>query len=133
MSRIAVVQSVSVSPSAAWKLVGDPSGFAAWHPAVTASPTEGDARTCHLADGAQIRERILAHDDGAMHYTYEITDGPLPVANYRSTLAVEPSAEGCVLRWTSEFEPLGPSDEIEGMLRGLYAAGLEAARAHLEA
>jgi hypothetical protein len=133
MSRIAVVQPISANPSTVWALIGNPAEFANWHPAVISSKTSDGSRTCVLPDGAEIQERILSHDDGAMRYSYAITESPLPLKDYRSTLSVEAADGGCVVRWSADFEALGPVDEVEGMIRGLYEAGLAAACNTLEA
>ena len=85
-------------------------------------------RTCVLADGATINEEITSHDDAARRYTYRITGGPLPVENYVCTLSVAESASGSAVTWESDFDvaPGAPAAEVEGMIRGVYEAGLGA-------
>jgi hypothetical protein len=60
--------------------------------------------------------------------TYSIVDGPLPVANYRSTLKLERNGdEACKAVWSGEFNASGADDEAaEAVIRGIYTSGLDA-------
>lgn len=133
MSNVTVVQPLNTTPAQAWSLIGDPATLASWHPAVADSRVEGDTRTLTLGDGALCTERIVSHDDRTMRYRYTIVDAPLPLKDYTATVEVVATENGAEARWSADFEPLGPVDEVEALVRGLYASGLEAARARLEA
>jgi uncharacterized protein YndB with AHSA1/START domain len=134
MSKVSVTQFVSRSAEKTWSLVGDPGKLAVWHPAIAQSPCspDGKSRVCTLADGGEVSEEILHVDAARRSYTYRIVQSPLPLEGYVSTLSVEPADGGCRVTWTSEFEPAGiPAGELEGMIRGLYEAGLGALEASL--
>jgi hypothetical protein len=132
VSNVSVFQVYETTPAKLWALVGAPAKFAAWHPAVALSPVQGDQRLCTLADGAVIKEQITRHSDADRSYTYRITESPLPMRGYVSTISVQPDGEGARLRWESQFEAVGaPAAEVETMIRGLYEAGLKSVAAHL--
>lgn len=130
MSTITVSRHVAARPSELWSRIGDPSALCAWHPAITESPVsaEGGAvkRTCTLANGAVIAERILEQDAAAMRYRYTITDSPLPIADYVSELRVEADGEGAKVTWSGSFEALAVPEEMDATVRGVYESGLDA-------
>lgn len=127
MSKVSVSQVFATEPAQLWGIVGDPGGFASWHPAVAQSPLSegGRVRVCSLADGAEIHEEITEHSDAQLAYTYRIVESPLPIAGYTSTIRVTGEEGGARLTWESDFDVVGaPPAEVEGMIRGLYEAGL---------
>jgi len=127
MSKVSVSHVYSASADELWAVIGDPASLASWHPAIAKSPAEGKARVCTLADGGEVREEILTHDDAARRYTYRIVSSPLPMTGYRSTLRVAEVPEGAEVVWEGEFEPAGiEARALEDMIRGLYTAGLTA-------
>jgi hypothetical protein len=115
-----------------WKVIGNFGGLADWHPAAVACAvtTEGDQtiRTINIPGGGTLVERLEAHDDEAMSQSYSIIDGPLPVANYRSTIKVLPAGAGsCKVHWSGQFDASGtPDDAARKIVRGIYTAGLSA-------
>jgi hypothetical protein len=127
MTTILRTTDLPVSADRAWAVVGKPESMSQWHPAIQSSQVQGTARTCVLPDGAQIHEEIRAHDDGARSYTYVITQSPLPVKDYASTIkVVSLDSGGSRLEWSCSYEPLAPAQEVESMIAGVYDAGLDA-------
>ena len=123
---------VNTSPETAWKMVGHYNHLDVWHPAVVISDLTGKARekgavrVLTLTDGGKITEMLLRHSGRDKSYTYKITDSPLPVANYESTLSVKPAADSkAAVIWSGTFDAKGVSDEkaVE-VISGVYAAGL---------
>lgn len=55
-------------------------------------------------------------------------DGPLPVANYSSTLSVKADDDGGAgIKWVGTFDAKGASDdEAKAVIEGIYDAGLNA-------
>jgi len=134
MSNVSVSFVYPVSPDRAWEIVGPPAALADWHPAIAASPTEGTTRKCTLANGGEVLETILEHDDARRAYRYAIDEGPLPIRGYVSTVKVDADSAGCKVTWQSEFEVLeGPEADVEAALRGLYESGLTNLRTILDA
>ncbi len=115
-----------------WSVIGNFGGLADWHPAAIAcvlSEQGADTiRTISIPGGGVLVERLEAHDDDAMSHTYSIVDGPLPVANYMSTIRVVPETDtSCRVEWKGSFEASGaPDDAAQKVVRGIYTAGLSA-------
>jgi hypothetical protein len=114
-----------------WAAVGDFCGIAQWHPAVAKcvqSEKDGATyRTLTLKDGAQLLEKLINFDKAAMTYSYTIEEGPLPVANYKSTLSVKPKDKGSAILWTGTFDAKGaPDADAVKTITGIYEAGATA-------
>lgn len=121
--------SSAASPDAVWAKIGDFCGIAKWHPAVEKCEMAGKEgatwRTLTLKGGGTIIEKQLSRDDATMSYSYTITESPLPVANYQSTLAVTKNGTGSTLVWIGKFDAKGATDEEAAkVIAGIYEAGL---------
>lgn len=129
---------VNASPSTTWKMIGDFNHLDVWHPVVVDSKLVGDTtgvgavRVLTLGNGASITEKLLSHDNTAHNYSYAITESPLPVSNYESTISVTPAADGkSVVKWSSSFNAKGASDEeAVKTITGIYDAGLNSLNKH---
>lgn len=140
--RVRVARSAVIPASAqdVWRLLRDFNGHADWHPAVAESRLEdgasGDAvgavRAFRLADGAFLREQLLAHSDAARRFTYCILEAPVPIVGYVATMEVRSVTEddSAVVFWSSEFDPpAAQAAALERMVaEDVYAAGLAALR-----
>jgi hypothetical protein len=78
------------SVEAIWTKIGDFCGIGNWHPAIEkcALSADGKTRTLSLRGGGTIVEKLEKRDDATHSYSYSIVEGPLPVANYTSTISV---------------------------------------------
>ncbi len=131
-----VAKDTAGAPAAVWAAVGDFCGIAAWHPAVAKceiSVKDGATfRTLTLKDGAKLLEKQTAFDAKAMTYSYTIEDGPLPVANYKSTLKVvakdaASKGGGSTIDWSGNFDAKGaPDADALKAITGVYAGGVDA-------
>ncbi|MGC1559409.1 MAG: SRPBCC family protein [Bradyrhizobium sp.] len=123
-----VTMTSSLSPEALWKKVGDFCGIASWHPAIekcVLSP-DGKQRTLSLKGGGTIVEALESWDDAGRSYTYTILSGPLPVANYHSTMTVAADPKGSALKWMGTFDAKGVSDaDAKKTFDGIYEAGVK--------
>lgn len=120
---------VAAKPDAVWKMIGSFCDIQTWHPAATKCELKDEGgksvRTITLPDGAALVEEQTARDDDKMSYSYTILDGPLPVANYQSTISVSGSGDGSTISWSGTFEAKGASDEkASEVIGGIYDAGL---------
>ena len=80
------VAEVKAAPAVVWGKIGGWCAIKDWHPAVAScDDSKKGVRVLTLKDGAKIVEKLLKA--GKNSYTYAITDGPLPVKNYKATLA----------------------------------------------
>ena len=127
-------------PADVWVIAGEAfCTIDSWHPAVAEceETKEGDAviRTLTLQDGGKIKEKLTGTEE--LSYTYEITEGPLPVENYSSKLWVEPGDEPgtSVIFWESEFDAAdGTTDEeAEGIITGILSDGVKGIAKNAEA
>lgn len=97
-----------------WAVIRDFNGLPDWNPAVTSSAIEdgrpadqvGCVRSFHLADGAHLRERLLAFSDVEMSMTYNFEKTPFAVENYVATLRCTKVTDGnrCFVEWWTDFD-----------------------------
>ncbi|WP_243793496.1 SRPBCC family protein [Saccharopolyspora gloriosae] len=142
MTRSYASAVVPATADQVWALVRDFNGLPQWHPAIKtseieagASPAEvGATRRLTLADGGVVRERLVALDDTARAYTYEITEGPFPVRSYRSTIRVLPiTATGqSFVEWYSDYDTDAAEEEKLDQVfgGGVFGTGLKALGDH---
>ncbi len=124
-----VTMQSSMSADALWKKVGDFCGIASWHPAIEkcALSADGKQRTLSLKGGGTVVETLENWNDASRSYTYTIVSGPLPVANYHSTISVATDPKGSALTWKGTFDAHGASDaDAKKTMDGVYEAGAKA-------
>ncbi len=123
---------------AVWHLLRDFNAHESWHPAIAESHLEanqpGDAvgavRAFHLADGAMLREQLIALSDCDRELTYCLLEAPMPMVDYVATMRLRPVTEGdrTFLAWESRFRP--PAERAEALAHlvatGIYEAGFAA-------
>ena len=133
VQAVDVEETVEVSASAAdvWATIADFCSIADWHPVIAKceqSEKDGEKhRTLTTGDGGVLFEKLDSMDDDNMSFTYSIVEGPLPIANYQSTISViENSGSKATVSWTSTFDAAGVTDEeARTLLEGIYRAGLD--------
>ena len=78
-------------------------------------------------DGARFTEVLVSHNAASRTYRYRITESPLPITGYVSTLEVKPNQGGSSVVWSSNFkvEEGASEDEVKKMIAGVYRAGLD--------
>ncbi len=132
MTKVSMSLNLGVSADQVWDMIGGFNALPDWHPAVEKSEIEGEGkgsvRTLHLAGGGTIRERLEQLDEEGRVYSYSILSGPLPVANYTSTLRLREAegGTGCTVEWESNFQPAGvPEGDAMQTIQGIYQAGFD--------
>jgi carbon monoxide dehydrogenase subunit G len=138
---LSVTESVKLSapPAKTWAAVKNFDGLHTWHPGFTSTElvkgknnVAGAMRILTLKDGARLTEKLTSYDSNAMSMSYRITDGPLPITRYRSTIQVTPANGGSLLTWSSTFR--GKSDppkegeddaSLKELISGVYTAGFD--------
>ena len=128
----------------AWSEIRDFNGHERWHPAIASSRIErgeavdrvGCVRAFRLKDGGELRERLLTLSDLEMAYSYCLLETPIPLLNYVSHVRLSPVTDGdrTFWEWESRFDtPRGREAELAELVGGgIYEAGFEAMRTHLE-
>lgn len=126
MAKVQKSKAFDVSAEQMWERVGDFHRLQTWLPGIEKEEKveDGRARRLTLGNGMHMVEQLL--DEGQRQYTYTISEGPLPIKNYVSTLRVrEAGSDACVVEWESEFDPVGiPDDQAVAMVEAIYDAGL---------
>lgn len=130
---------------AVWETLRDFNGHDQWHPAVAESRIErgepsdkvGCVRRFRLADGSELREKLLTLSDMEQTFTYCLLDTPVPLFNYVAHVRLAPVTDGnrTFWEWESRFDtPKGREAELRDLVADvIYTAGFEAIRTHLEA
>jgi mxaD protein len=130
-----------VPPDKAWAMIKDFDGWQNWHPAIASTEilsgkgnTRGTVRVLTTKDGAKITERLDRYQPKGFSYTYRITDSPLPLTDYVSTIQVKSSKSGSVVMWSSHFKAKEGTEDAEALktVRGMYTAGLDNLKAKLK-
>ena len=135
---------INATPAAVWTLVKDWNGLHKWHPAFSnaeiksgANNKVGAVRTLTMAgDGSKFDEELDGFSDKNRKYSYRIiSDSPLPVVDYSSTILVKSGkTKGTsVLVWKGKFKrkvadnpPAGQDDaSVKKAIIGAYQAGLQ--------
>jgi hypothetical protein len=120
--------SSTASADAVWAKVGDFCGIGKWHPAIEKCvlSADGKQRTLSLKGGGTVVEKLEKRDDAAHSYTYSIIDGPLPVANYTSTISVAAAGTGSTITWSGKYDAKGASDaDAKKTMDGVYQGGID--------
>lgn len=127
----------------AWAALRDFNGHDDWHPAVAQSAIErgqpsdkvGCVRRFRLADGAELRERLLTLSDLEQSFSYCLLDTPVPLFNYVAHVRLFPVTDGDLTFWEWECRfttPPGREEELERMVReDIYEAGFAGIRDRL--
>ena len=124
-----VTRPSSLSPDALWKKVGDFCGIASWHPAIEKCvlSADGKQRTLSVKGGGTVVETLENWDDTNRSYKYTIVSGPLPVANYHSTISVTADPKGSALKWVGTYDAKGaPDADAKKTMDGVYEDGAKA-------
>lgn len=123
---------IPAPPDAVWAVTGDAAAIADWVPALEKSHVVDDMRYVTFAGGGgDATERILARDEAGRTITYEYLTGPLPLEQYRATIAVQEHPDGAKVVWSAEFS--AGSDEEEKALHTAIGEIYQAALAELSA
>jgi hypothetical protein len=124
---------INASPAEVWQVMGPFCAISNWYPGITTCSEEQIGGATHrrlvTQDGGRFLEKLLEHDEAGMSYSYTIEESPLPVADYRSTIAVTEADGKARVIWSSSFSPNGASEqEAVQVVGGIYDGGLEALR-----
>ncbi|HJU18097.1 MAG TPA: SRPBCC family protein [Stellaceae bacterium] len=140
MSKVQVIGTIAANPQAVWDVIGDFGAIAKWHPAIADSRAEGSRpgalRRLTLKNGDRLVERLEEFNDGERYYSYSLVEGPLPVAEYYSTLHVRAAydAPSATVEWTGAFTAKdAPESDVEHLIQSIYQAGIDALRQQLTA
>jgi len=133
---------INAAPAKVWNAVKPFDSLSRWHPAFATSPIisgrdgkVGAVRALTVKDGPTFTEELVAFNEQAMAFTYNIIESPLPVDRYLSTISVKSNGRGgTIVTWVGQFSRKNPRDnppEAEtdaaavGFITGAYQGGLQ--------
>ena len=130
MAEVREEAELGASADEVWKVVGDFVGLIEAMGAPVESEGEGIGQLRKISMGPEpVVERLEERDEQAKRIVYSIVSGPLPLADYRSTMQLEPAGEGRTkLTWTGTFEPgAGATEEVAvSTVKAVYGGGIAA-------
>ena len=143
--RISVIKTAVIDApiDRVWRVLRDFNSHARWHPAVAGSRMENDfdgdvvggVRRFNLADGTELREQLLSHNDREYTFSYCILDSPLPLFDYVATVRLKPVTDGGRTFWDWRAQFRAPQDraaELENLVgRRIYEEGFTGLRMFL--
>ncbi len=139
MTELAKSVELKAAADRVWAVIGQFGDIAQWHPVIDAGRVEEvdgkRRRLLAVTGGGTLIEQLDAVDDGAMSYSYSLIDGPLPVEDYHSTIAVMPVDEShCRVTWTGRFRPKPGTTESQAIqvIESIYTTGFDALRKQFE-
>lgn len=117
-----------------WQAIADFCRVDPWLPGIARVEEEdgGKRRRIILPDGGVVLEQEVARDEAAMSLTYTVIEAPMPFTDYRSTMSVRPTAEGCTVTWAASLTPTAPEDKVVRLVTKLYQGGLNGLAAYLD-
>jgi len=125
-----------------WGIMRDFNDMPSYHPGIKASVLEdgepsdrvGCMRRLTLGEGF-VRERLLCMDDLNYAFTYEITEGTLPVRGYVAGVRLHRITEGnrTFAEWWADFEVVGADRDamIAQIGNNVFAVGFKAVASKL--
>lgn len=143
---VAVARSAVIDApvDAVWRVLRDFNSHVLWHPQILVSDIEqaqpadvaGCVRRFRLADGAELREQLIALSDRDRSFTYCILESPIPLLDYVATVRLRPVTDGdrTFWEWRSTFRtPPGQEEALADLVaHGIYDAGFAGLRGFLE-
>ncbi|MEO1200248.1 MAG: SRPBCC family protein [Pseudomonadota bacterium] len=88
---------------------------------------EGAERLCTMANGADLRERILEINHDMRRFRYAIEKHPLPATDVVTTITVVGLGQGgAEVTWSAEYS-VDPAHEttVDDALKAIYAQGIQ--------
>ena len=96
----------------------------------------GCVRRFKLADGAELREQLLALSDLEQNFSYCLLDTPIPLFNYVAHVRLLPVTDGdrTFWHWECRFTTRAGEEKrlTEMVSEQIYQAGFDAVRKHLQ-
>lgn len=129
---------VEATPAEVWSMIGPFCAIQDWLPPVGTCTEDGatpPTRTLVTKDGkATFVELQTARDEARYSYSYTFVSSPLPVSNYKSTIAVTANASGgSTVTWSGAYTPdTGKEAAAKEALSGIYDAGLSTIKSKVE-
>ena len=128
---VKVTKNIDISPELVWNTISAGDGLEKWLPVITQCRLEGSGegatRYCTMANGAQLRERIVEVNHARRRFRYAIDDHPLPARNLFGTVEIRDlGTRKSEVSWSADFDADEPQrTELEGMFREVYSGAID--------
>ena len=125
MGKFGVTETLAFPVDTVWALLRD-FGNVSWVPGLGDSVrVEGEGVGMSRffgAPGAEIQETLVAFDDSAKTFSYEIPNNlPLPLDQYLATVQLTDLGAGQTqIEWSCEANPTGTEEEAQAAVTGMY-------------
>jgi hypothetical protein len=131
MALLRTETSIAATPADVWDVIRDfAAGPLRMAPGfVVGCEADGDTRVVTFADGAVVRERFVAVDDGERCITYSVVGGGVRPDHDVARMQVLPDDGGCRFVWTRDLRP----DELGPGFQASMDRGAEVIKRTLEA
>ncbi len=116
MTTIHKVITVDAQLETVWKNIADVGGISNLIGFLSNSVLDGNARTCTLAEGGTLKEKIVTIDENRKRIVYSITESPLNMEFHVAIMEVKPCDNGTEVSWTVDLLPDDASTHMTPML-----------------
>jgi uncharacterized protein YndB with AHSA1/START domain len=125
-----VTRTIAIPSGEVWSAISAIGGLDRWFSVIASCRVEGAGvgatRILTLADGAEMRDRVLEIDHDARRFRYERTHSPFPVASHLGTVEVR---DRDVLRaevsWTVTLDVVPEArEQLVGILKDALSDGI---------
>lgn len=127
---------LEASAQRAWDAIKDFDAIHTWHPAaVSTEMLVGEngrplaVREFQVADGGFVISELLDYDEARRWFKYRIIKTSMPLRGYVAEMQVDPTEDGCTVRWWGTFHGSDP-ESADGFdpadaVKGIFRMGLE--------
>lgn len=126
MATVQKVIALNTNADRVWKKISDVGAISKLIGFIAESHADGEHRTCKMADGGVLKERIIGVNDALMRVAYTITESPLGLEFHAASMQVVPNGAGSTFIWTTDLKPDAAAKQLdasfEEALPGMKAA-----------
>jgi uncharacterized protein YndB with AHSA1/START domain len=132
MPTISTSVTIDAAPEDVRAVLSDLTATRLWLPGVVEARMDGDVRICRMADGQEVRERILEMSEDRLRF--EHVRVALPVRDSSGMFTVEPADAGTSVVLELTFEPLDPTmaDQLAAGVREAFGQALQSLRIYIQ-
>lgn len=116
MATIRKTIEVAAKPEKVWENLSKVGEISKLIGFVSDSVLVGDTRVCRLAQGGELKEKIVTVDADARRVVYAITESPLNMEFHAASMEVAASSAGATMTWTVDLLPAEAAEQMEPML-----------------
>lgn len=130
-ATVNITKRLDASAERAWAAIAGIGGLDRWFPIISEYRVEGAGvgawRIVTLANGEEMRDRIMEIDAGARRLRYERPQHPFPVKDYAGVVEIHDDGEAhSVLSWTVRFDvDAEHRDEVVALINSAISDGVD--------